>query len=414
MRVSMKIINISPHFHIKGGSDSYFLAQSRLLEEHGIEVAPFCVKSKKNGDSKWAEFFVDGIDLSSPSFADVFSYCYSFEARDKLRSLIKVFKPDLVHLHIFYGNFTSSILSVIKSEFGLPVVQTVHDYKPVCPVYSLTRDGVICEECEGKHFWRALSRKCNRGSLARTAVSVLESYVSKKFGNIDLIDRFIAVSDFQADRLRSLGVPAERLRVLHNFSEVDSSAARLDAPSLPRFLYFGRIERSKGVFDILHAAKALPNCIFVLAGNGSALSEAREFVANNGLGNVEIPGFVGGEGLADLIRSSTATLLIPTVYENCPMSVLESLALGVPVVGSRMGGIPELVSDGVDGLVVSPGNVDELIIALNSFLTDETRSVRMGAAGIEKVLKHFSPPTHFEGLMRIYSELLPSVEKETV
>lgn len=400
----MKIANVSPYHYVKGGSDSYFLSQNALYQKMGVEVAPFCVKSEKNIPTEWSRYFPSGVDMSSPSVKDLYNFVYSFDAQKAIRKLLAEFKPDLVHLHIYYGQFTSSILKEIK-EASLPIVETVHDYKVVCPVYSLTRNGKICEDCQGKHFWKAMPRRCNRGSIARTSLSVLESYVSRWGGNISKVDRFIAVSEFQASRLIKLGIPADKLKVVHNFVETNGIIPRLSSPSRSKFLYFGRLERSKGIFDVLDAAAQLPSCEFVFAGSGSAKEELENAVIKRALTNVTCVGFVVGDKLNDLIKSATATLLTPTVYENCPMSVLESMALGVPVIGSRMGGIPELVSHGETGLIVEPGNVSQLIDALSYCSTHHRKVHDMGVEAVQKVAENFSSQSHFEKLMAVYEEL---------
>ncbi|WP_461516539.1 glycosyltransferase family 4 protein [Porticoccus sp.] len=400
----MKIANVSPYHYVKGGSDSYFLSQNALYQKMGVEVAPFCMKSEKNMPTEWSRYFPSGVNMSSPSMQDLYNFVYSFEAKKAIRKLLVEFKPDLVHLHIYYGQFTSSILKEIK-EASLPIVQTVHDYKVVCPVYSLTRNGKICEDCQGKHFWKAMPRRCNRGSIARTSLSVLESYVSRWGGNISKIDRFIAVSEFQASRLIKLGIPADKLKVVHNFVETTGISPRLSPPSKPKFLYFGRLERSKGIFDALDAAEQLPSCEFIFAGSGSAEIELENAAIKRGLANVKCVGFVTGNKLNDLIKSATATLLTPTVYENCPMSVLESMALGVPVIGSRMGGISELVAHGETGLIVEPGNVSQLVDAISYCSTHPRKVHDMGVASVQKVVENFSSQSHFKKLMTIYEEL---------
>lgn len=401
----MRILNISPYNFVKGGSDAYFISQNALLRKYGIEVAEFCVANKQNQESVLQRYFPRGINLERPGMRDAFKFIYSLDAKKSIREAIRAFQPDLVHLHIYYGNFTSSILQVIKGEFGLPVVQTVHDYKLVCPVYSLTRNGNICEECRVGHFTNALKYRCNRGSLLRSAITVAESYVSYWAGNIGSVDRLIAVSSFQGERLAALGVPEEKIRVLLNFMDADRFTPRTHASSKARFLYFGRIEESKGVLDIIQAASALPQYDFLFAGTGSASGMLEKEVKKLGIRNVQILGFVGGDALHDLVRSCTATILVPFVYENCPMSVLESFALGVPVIGSRMGGIPELVSNAENGIIVTPGDKSELVSAIRYLGESADTSFRFGENGRRKVETVFSGETHFWKMMDLYAEL---------
>ncbi len=409
----MRILAISPNNFIAGGSDRYFVEQCQMLEEHGHEVVKFCAANLRNESSSRSEYFPRGVDTSGRKPADALRFIYSREAARNLSALLGSERLDLAHLHVYYGNFTGSIIAPLRRA-GIPIVQTVHDYKPICPVYSLNCRGEICEACEGHAFWRATVKRCNRGSLARSALSTIEAYVTDALGARTGIDRFIAVCAFQAERLVRYGLPRDRTKVLLNFIDSRRLTPASGSVARTRITYVGRIEETKGVFDLLDAFIRLPAELksgvrLTFAGAGGAVDRLRNRISELAAHDVEYLGFVSGRTLHDLVRESICTVIVPRVYENCPMSVLESLALGTPVIGGLIGGIPELIDDGRDGLIVPTRNGAALDRALGRMLTDAEFVAKAARTGAAKMRDRFSADIHYEGLMQIYKELLASV-----
>ena len=205
-----------------------------------------------------------------------------------MADLLRDEKPDLAHLHIYYGKLTASILAPLKKA-GIPIVQTLHEYKLICPVYTLISNGQICEACQGHRFYRALPRRCNRGSLARTALSVAESYVSRWAGALSDIDHFIAVSDFVRNKVIEHGVLPEKITKVYNF--VDISGVIQNTEPGNYLLYFGRLEKIKGIFTLLDAIAPLKHVPLKLVGDGNAHAEIKAYIQEKELSHVEMLGF---------------------------------------------------------------------------------------------------------------------------
>jgi glycosyltransferase involved in cell wall biosynthesis len=212
------VLNVSQNFYVRGGSDRYFFVLAELLEQHGHQVIPFSTRQPKNSPTPWESYFPPGVNFDRPGARDLARYVYSRPAAEAIKRLLGDHRPDVAHLHIYYGQLTSSILAPLRKA-GIPIVQTLHDFKLVCPVYSLLSHGQICEACQGHQFWRATTKRCNRGSLARSALSTVESYVSQRYGAVSAIDRFISVSNFQRAKLEELGVPGHKITTVHNFAD---------------------------------------------------------------------------------------------------------------------------------------------------------------------------------------------------
>ncbi len=402
----LTVLNVSQNYHVRGGSDRYFFVMGELLEKHGHRVIPFTAKQPQDEPSSWSEYFPEGVNFQSPTALDVGRFIYSHRAAQAMNRMLDEHPVDIAHLQIYYGQLTASILAPLRRA-GVPIVQTIHDLKLVCPVYSLMSHGKICEDCQGKHFWKGIVKRCNRGSLARSALSVAEAYASRWLGAVDHIDQFISVSGFQRDKLVELGVPGEKITVVHNFIDVDPN----EPEPVPGdyILYFGRIERLKGVYTLLDAAKRAPDVKLVLVGEGDAYDEVAGLIEEQGIGNVALRGFAKGDELKQLIQGSLATVLPSEGYDNCPMAVLESLGMGKAVIGSRIGGIPELVDDSEDGFLVTPGDGKDLAERMNWMWNHRSEVAAMGLRGRGKVVRRFDAQTHYLRIADVYRNVRTSI-----
>jgi glycosyltransferase involved in cell wall biosynthesis len=401
--LSETVLNVSQNYHIKGGSDSYFFSLSRLLESRGHAVIPFAAKSPLNFSTSWESYFPDGVDFTHPGIRDILHFIYYRKAAQGVCSLVRDHEIDIAHLHIYYGKLTTSILGPLKRA-DIPVVQTLHEYRQVCPVAILYSQGAVCEECRGHAFWHAVLKRCNRGSLSRSMLSALESYISRGLGSISKIDHFIAVSDFLRNKVIELGMPAERITTIHNFIDISGIPASREAGGY--FLYFGRLEREKGLFTLLEAAASLKEVPLLVVGDGKAHPLLEAFVEKNSLNHVKFLGFKKGRELDELIRNSICTIVPSEWFETFGLTIIESFARGRPVIASSIGGMTEVVSDGVDGFLVPPGNVDALREKMNWMLDHRNQAVEMGTAGRKKAETDYSADIHYEKIAMVYKKVL--------
>lgn len=400
--MSITVLNVGQNYYINGGSDRYLFSMSALLQEKGHRVIPFASAQPRNLPSQWADYFPPSVDFQNPKPRDILNFVYSVSAAGAIRKLITSAAPDVAHLHIYYGQLTASILGPLKAR-GIPIVQTLHEFKTVCPTYSLFSQGEICEACEGRHFWRAATRRCNRGSFLRSALSATEAYVSRWAGAIDKVDHFIAVSDFLRDKVISLGLPADKVTTIHNFMDCTG----IDPADQPGnyLLYFGRLERIKGIYTLLEAVTPLIDTPVFIVGDGSEMIPLQHEIGERGLKHVKLLGFKQGAELENLIRGCICTIAPSEWYETFGLTLVESFAHGRPVVASRIGGMTEVVDDGMDGFLVPPGDAVALRERLEWMTIHRTEAVEMGHRGRAKVELKFSPAHHYQQLMGVYKEL---------
>ena len=399
----LTVLNISQNHFIRGGSDRYFFTMAELLQKHGHNVIPFTAANPKNEPSEWEQYFPRAADFEKPGPIDLLRFIYSRDAAKSIQRLLKNTNVDIAHFHIYYGKLTASILGGLKKA-GIPLIQTLHEYKITCPVYSHLSNDEICEACAGKHFWRALPKRCNRNSLARTALSVAESYVSRSLGSVDKFDHFISVSHFLRKKMIQYGMPEDKISTVHNFTDVSDITPNFSTGDY--VLYFGRVHRSKGIMTLIEAATPLKQVPLYIVGDGEAMPEVKQIIEQNGCEHIHLLGFKRGEELQELILNSICTVLPSEWYENCPMSVLESYAYGKPVIGADIGGIPELIVDGVDGFLVPSGEHEPLRDRLLWMSEHKTEAAEMGKAGRRKMETEFNADIHYQKIMDVYQKFL--------
>jgi glycosyltransferase involved in cell wall biosynthesis len=398
----MKILFANKFFFRNGGSEVVMFQERDFVLARGHEVVDFSMRDERNLQSGHAHFFVDRQDYRGGGMGgrltSALSFVHSPGAVRRIGALIDATQPDLVHCHNIYHQLTPSIIGAAKSR-GVPVVLTLHDYKPVCPAYTRLHNGKPCSECLDGDFTQVLRRRCAEGSLGRSALLYAEATVQRWLGNYEMVDRFIAPSGFMRDAALRRFRP-EQVALLYN--GVDTDGIEASGRDEGYVLYLGRLSREKGIETLLRAhAAAQGSWPLVVAGTGPL---ADEFKAKYPA--ARFVGHVAGDVLGETIAGAAAAVVPSEWFENCPMSVLEAMAHGKPVVGSRMGGIPELVADGRTGLLFAPGDVNELKEKLDTLVASPGLRQAMGSAARACVENKFSLARHNAGLMAIYRSVL--------
>ena len=405
----MRILQIHKFFYPHAGSETVLFNTRELLTARGHEVIDFAMEHPDNVASPYASYFTprrDYTDRSRPISArarDALSSVYSVNARMKLRQLLDDISPDVAHMHIIYHQLTLSIVDELARR-AIPTVLTMHDYKIGCPAYTLYRDGAPCNLCTSGPVENAFLHNCIKGSRAGSLLAAIEARAARTRGSYKKIDAHVAPSAFAGRVAIDSGVDPETVHVIPNFlpaEELGTPVSALDEQ--PRFFFAGRLEDIKGIRDILSAyATGDPELgTLVLAGAGGEL-EGEVIAAAERSPQIEYLGRVSRAEVLSQLRRSRAMLMPARWHENNPMSVLEARAVGVPVICTDMGGLPEMVEDGLDGLVVGRAQPEELADAIRQLSRERPLAETMGRQGHERLLRDNSPGVHYERLMEVY------------
>ena len=377
----MKILMINKFLHPNGGSETYIFKLGEYLNAHGHEVQFFGMEHPDRCVGNRVDSYTSNMDFHGGSKLSKLLYpvkiVYSAEARKKLRPVLEDFQPDVVHLNNFSYQLTPSvILETVKwrKETGREcrIVFTAHDYNLICPNHMLhnPNTGENCEKCIGGHFAQCTKGRCIHGSRAKSAIGTVEGFYWNRRNVYRYIDTIICCSRFMQSKMNTNPLFAERTVALHNFiDEIEWQ----EPQKKDYVLYFGRFSQEKGIGTLLEVCRSLPEVRFVFAGTGPLEKEIE------GISNIENKGFQSGEALHKLIREARFSVCPSECYENCPFSVMESQMYGTPVLGANIGGIPELIRDGVTGELFRSGSAEDLREKILALWNDKERTDAYGA-----------------------------------
>lgn len=406
----MKILQVNKFYYPKGGADKYFLDLEESLKKAGHEVAVFSMADKKNLPSPFSDYFVSNFDFNNLNWRQkMFApgrIIYSQEAKKKFRLLVENFQPDIIHIHNIYHQISPSILDVAKSH-QIPVVMHLHDYKLICPNYSLFANGKPCEDCLPNKYFHCVKRRCFKNSLLKSLLVSLEMYIHHRVLKIyeKNISAFIAPSLFMKNKVIDSGWPAEKIKVIVNhYPETEESADYDSSDKKNYLLYFGRLSIEKGITTLIKAANK-SQVHLKIAGSGPE-EEALKKMADVSGAPVEFLGFKNGAELNKLIKEARAVIIPSISYDNMPLSLLEAMHLKKVVVASKIGGIPEIITDGENGLLFEPGNASDLELKINQLdnLTNE-EMVSLEKSAYQRV-ENYSLENNCRAVINLYRDIL--------
>ncbi len=387
----MKVFQVHNFYAYPGGECSVVRRERELLRSAGVEVIPYEKHSSAINDLSVAGKAVGFLQI--PFNRGVYR---------EVRSILQDHRVDVAHVHNVFPLISPSVYHAIADE-GVPIAQTVHNYRPLCPNGQFFRAGAICERCTEKSFLEAVKGRCVRKNYATSIMYAAAVYDGwRKNGYWSRIDRYIALNHFVSDRLINEELPLQRIAVLPNYVDVIADDV---SDKREYVLYLGRLSPEKGLFTLLEAAQRVPDVPVIIAGEGPLYNDLAAQIEQRGIANVVLRGYVAGAEKAELLMHA-ACLIVPSLwYENCPISVLEALSCGTGLVVSRIGGLPELVREEDTGYLFEPGDAVGLAELMQRCSHDQSLARGLGEAALIDARLRFSAEVHLEGLMTIYNQI---------
>ncbi len=373
----MKILIVNKFLHPNGGSETYIFKVGEQLQQMGHEVQYFGMEHEGRLVGNQAGSYTADMDFHTGKLRKLIyplTVIYSASARRKLRPVLDQFQPDAVHLNNFNFQLTPSILYEIKkyakaSGRTIKIIYTAHDSQLVCPNHLMQNPitGERCSQCLESGSLCCVRNKCIHGSRAKSLIGAVEAILYKRLRTYDKIDTIICPSNFLKKKLDTDPVLRNKTMVMPNFVDQQQQEPTVKEDYV---LYFGRYSAEKGITTLLKACAALPDIPFCFAGSG-AYAEA---IASGS--NIKNMGFLSGKELFIAIAAARFSIFPSECYENCPFTVMESLICGTPVIGSALGGTPELLEEGVTGELFAGGNDKELAEKISALWADRERLER--------------------------------------
>lgn len=415
----MKVLLINNCHYRKGGSEAVYFNTAKVLREQGHEVVFFSYAHERNVKTGDNEYFLN----PGSSLKTILRYFYNRDAAKMLDIILDKEKPDIAHSHLMWGGINQAIFRVLKKH-KVPLVHTAHDYRMVCPAYAF-RDGSgkVCERCSRWNYYQCAFHRCSKGSMVMSTLMAAEMYERQLFFNpLEHINGFLFVSEFSLQKHieHCKGFSRAKHKVLYNYTHPEKQPLTAKEKS-DYFLYFGRLSYEKGIPTLLKVFARHPELKLMVVGTGPLEEELRreycaseEYTANRCderavkcYENITFLGYHSGGTLANLVRSARFVCVPSEWYENNPMTIVEAYSLGTPVIGSRIGGIPEIIEEGNTGFLFHSGNVNDLekvVVKANSITPDEYAKLCANAFRFHE--QNFSEKEYGKKLMTFYESVI--------
>lgn len=401
----MRILLINKYHYPKGGAERAYFDTASILAENGHKIAFFSMAHPNNLPTPWQKYFVRQVDYldEKQSFLSKIQAAgrilWNVEAARKLEQLIIEFSPDVAHLHNTYHQLSPSILWVLKRH-RIPIVMTLHDYKAVSPNYSLFVRGKIWEHTSG---WKTIIDRAIKDSLVKSVVCALELWLHKLIGSYRLVNQFIAPSKFLIQKYQALGFPFPIKQVVQPLSPFPQPPVQLGQGNY--YLFAGRLSPEKGAETLLKAFAGLPNLKLMVAGTGPEEVRLKEQYGH--FPNITFLGHLAGEPLAAVFREARAFVIPSEWYENMPYSMLEAFGYGLPVIGSRLGGITERVTDGTNGFLFEAGSVESLQAAIHRLEQSDRAALSRSAW---ESIQDLHDRVYYHNLLAMYRSVIDQID----
>ncbi|PHS17455.1 MAG: glycosyl transferase family 1 [Blastopirellula sp.] len=393
----MKILLCHNFYQQPGGEDQVFEDEASLLESHGHEVIRYTLHND-------AIKSIGKIGLLKKTL-------WNSESAADLRTIVSDSKPDVMHCANVFPLISPAAYYVAK-QAGVAVVQTLHNYRTICPNAQLLRDGKVCESCLGKSVaWPAIVNSCYRDSRVATAVVVaMQTFHRAKRTWTQQVDRYIALTEFSKQKHIEGGIPASKIDVKPNFVNPDPGIGTGDGDYA---VFVGRISEEKGITTLLDAwSKLDQNLNLKIVGDGPLADTVAQAAQTDS--RIEWVGRKSFSEVCDLVGSAQCLVMPSIWYETFGRTIIEAYAKGTPVIASRLGAMQELVIEGQTGLLFEPGNSQDLVQQIQTLFANKADLPVYRAQARKQYESHYLPETNYHQLMAIYQKAVAETDSSTM
>jgi len=387
----MKVLLVNWSWYPTGGDWTYVENIQKLYESHGHEVIPFSTHNKKNVFSVHSKNFVTTYDFKelnknktvNNGIRALKTSVVSSDALYKLDRILKEHDIKVAHLNNIHHYITPAIIERLHKN-QIKILWTLHDYKIICPENSFVSNGNLCEKCMTGSFYHCAFNRCKKNSVLASALASFEAYYYHKKKVYDLVDYYLCPSSFILSKFKQFGFDEKKLflsNLCYDISRVDNFIQEhnfsTESGEDKFILYVGRLEDIKGIKTLIMAVQNT-KINLVIAGIGNAEDEINKLVKDHNITNVKLIGLIDKNEVFELTQKAAFIVCPSEWYENFPFSISETFLFSKPVVGSNIGGIPELIIDNKTGLLFEAGNVEDLKNKLLHLWSDESLASSMG------------------------------------
>jgi len=387
----MRILMIHNYYQQWGGEDESTEQELQLLQRHGHEVRLYF---RHNDEIKTFSSLRKGLLFFEPT--------WSLRSYREAKHVIREFKPEIVHFQNFFPLVSpSAYYACVESD--APIVQTLHNYRLLCPIGWFVRNGEVCEMCLTHSLWRGVLYGCYHGSRIQTASIALMLTTHRLLKTwLRKVDVYIALTEFSRRKFIEGGFPKSKIFVRPNFLDKDPG---LGGPIREYALFVGRLSPEKGLVTLLEAWLNLPHVPLKIVGDGPLRPRIEDYIGQNELGQIELVGFVPLQRVLQYLQKALFLVMPSVWYETFGRTIIEAYATGTPVIASRLGAMADLVEDGKTGLLFNPGEPDDLTAKVQYALEHPEEMARWGREARYVFEQRYSSESAYKSLMEIYEKV---------
>jgi glycosyltransferase involved in cell wall biosynthesis len=389
--MSLKIVAVHNRYQQRGGEDEVFEAEAQLLSNRGCTVR---VITEPASDPKGLRQKID-VALNA---------IWSKRTYEQFREVLQEEKPDVVHVHNFFPGLSPSLYYACR-DAEVPVVQTIHNYRLICPAATFYRDGHVCEECMDHGPWRGVRYGCYRDSrLATSALALMIQTHRSRHTWTEMVDCYVALTEFARQKMIAGGLPKEKVTVKPNFVLKDPGRRTSRGEYA---LFVGRLADLKGIPTMLAAWQRLPEIVpLVVAGDGPFRLEMESEIARHGLTHILYRGRLSRQDTLEAMKNARFLVFPSEWYEGFPLTIVEAFACGLPVICSRLGSMQEIVADGLTGVHFNSGDADDLAAKIQWAWTHPDETDAMARAARREFETRYTAARNYQMLIEIYERVM--------
>ena len=389
----MRILLVHNRYTQRGGEDIVFEAELNLLRQRGNEVFV------------WEEYndrLVGQSQLKSAA-----NTIWSFESQKTLEGLLQEYRPDVAHFHNTFLKISPAAYYTCQKA-GVPVVQTLHNYRLACPAANFLRDGHVCEACLGKWgMWPSIRYGCWHASRPQTAVVAAMLTAHRWLGTWQKqVNVYITLTEFARQKFMDAGIPGDRIMVKPNFIASPPTLSFASSPRLPYALFVGRLSPEKGAELLVQAWQSLPDVSLRIVGDGPMRAELEEFVRQKGMTQIEFCGPRPQSEVLEMMQEARLLVVPSRAYEGLPTALLEAFSRHLPVIATRHGSMGEVVAHGETGLHFTPQEPSDLAYWVRWAWEHPEEMQGIAEKGFQEFKEKYSPETNYLRLMEIYQQAI--------
>lgn len=398
----MRVLIAHTHYQHAGGEGIVVEREGDLLTQHGHEVIAYHRSNAEVSDMSFANKLTVPLRMT-----------WARDAAATMRNMIERHRPDIIHIHNTHFMMSPAVIDA-AAQFNIPIVQTLHNFRLLCPAGTFFRDGRPCEQCLQQPVpIAAMQHACYRDSRSQSAALAFSTTFHRMRGTWSNVHHFITPTEFARQKLIEAGFDAERITAKPHFLEEPPAAPALDAPPARYIVFVGRFSDEKGALFLLRSWRQLPDVPLKMIGDGPLMDEARALIADNPQMNVELLGRIPRDEVSAIMRDAYALVFPSECYETFGLVAVEAFAVGTPVIAAGHGAPAEIVQDGETGLHFIPSEPDDLAEKVRHLWAKPQLAAAMRPLARVAFEQHYTAAANYPLLMQIYERAKAQLQEDT-